>query len=52
MHHLLYLGVIWITFAGVVGTVASAGAGPRLVGTVSTGSVFVAGIASLLVLFA
>jgi hypothetical protein len=52
MHHLLFLGVIWLAFAGVVGTVAAAGSGPRVVGAVSTGSVFVAVIASLLVAFA
>ena len=52
MHHLLYLGVIWLAFVGVVATVASAGTGPRLVGAVSTGGVFMAVIASLLVLFA
>lgn len=48
-HHLLYLAVIWLAFAGVVGTVAAAGGGQRLVAGVATGGVFLAVIASLLV---
>jgi hypothetical protein len=51
-HHLLLLAVIWLAFAGVVGTAASAGAGQRVVGAVSTGCVFLAVIGSLLVFFA
>jgi hypothetical protein len=48
-HHFLYLAVIWIAFAGLVGTVAAAGGGGRTVGAVSTGGVFLATIASMLV---
>jgi|HubBroStandDraft_6_1064221.scaffolds.fasta_scaffold00260_29 hypothetical protein len=51
-HPLLVLAVIWIAFAGVVGTVASAGGGSRAVGAVSTGGAFLAVIGSLLVFFA
>ncbi len=51
-HHLPLFAVIWLAFGGVVGTVASAGAGQRSVGAVSTGGVFVAVIASLLVFLA
>ena len=51
-HHLLLLAVIWLVFTGLVGTVASAGAGQRVVGAVSTGGVFLAVIGSLLVFFA
>gem|GEM_PF-3199424 len=51
-HHLLYLAVIWLAFAGVVGTVAAAGGGQRLVAGVATGGVFLAVIASLLVFLA
>jgi hypothetical protein len=48
-HHLLFLAVTWLAFAGVVGTVAAAGAGERVVAAVATGSL--AAIASLLVVF-
>jgi hypothetical protein len=51
-HHLLFLAVIWLGFGGLVGTVASAGAGERAVGAVATGGVFAATIASLLVFLA
>ena len=51
-HHLVFIAVIWLAFVGVVGTVAAGGAGQRAVGAVSTGGVFSAVIASLLVFFA
>jgi hypothetical protein len=51
-HHLLFLAVIWIGFAGLVATVASAGSGERAVGAVATGGVFAATIGSLLVFLA
>lgn len=50
-HHLIYLAVIWLTYVGVVGTAGAAGGGPRVVGAVATGGVFLATIGSLLVLF-
>jgi hypothetical protein len=50
-HHPLFLAVTWLAFAGVIGTVAAAGAGERVVAAVATGSVFLAVIASLLVFF-
>jgi hypothetical protein len=51
-HQLIFLAVIWLAFVGGVGTVAAAGAGPRAVGAVSTGGVFLAIIGSLLVFLA
>jgi hypothetical protein len=51
-HHLLFFTVTWLAFVGLVGTVASAGAGGRVVGAVATGGVFLGIIASLLVFFA
>jgi hypothetical protein len=50
-HHVLFLGIIWIAYVGIVGTVASAGAHQHLVGAVATGGVFLGVILSLLVLF-
>ncbi len=51
MHHLVFIAVIWIAFAGLVGTVGAAGGGPRTVGAVATAGVFLAVIGTLLVLF-
>ncbi len=50
-HHLLFIAVIWVAFIGLVGTAGAAGAGPRTVGAVATGGVFLAVIGTLLVLF-
>ena len=49
-HTWLLAAVIWMAYIGTVGTVASAGAGERAVGSVATGGVFAAAIATLLVL--
>ena len=50
-HHLLFIAVIWVAFVGLVGTAGAAGAGPRTVGAIATGGVFLAVIGTLLVLF-
>ena len=50
-HHLVFIAVIWVAFVGLVGTAGAAGAGPRTVGAIATGGVFLAVIGTLLVLF-
>jgi len=50
-HQLVFIAIIWIAFVGLVGTVGAAGAGPRTVGAVATGGVFLAVIGTLLVIF-
>jgi hypothetical protein len=56
-HSVMLLAVIWLAYIGGVGTVGAAAGGsnvigPRVVGSVATGGLFLALIASLLVFLA